>query len=731
MGYDAATDCTDADAWTCLARTVEEAGYQRGGGAPRPDRKGRKGGGGGGGGIDENDRGSDERVEAEPLELTVMRCVRAFDRHRCAHVYAAVQQYSEILAFLRGDERANTSKCAHGVWRPLEPSRGTPECVRPRYLCLFPFTPRGCFCWRFARQRFKACAAGVSSFRILLTIVPRPHSPFPLPPTPHPNSRTRLVEVLHDEKRQAHLNRSRKAARRKGRSYSAAEEPPLDPVTVYRCAGGQVVTVDSGGGGGGVRNDDRGRLLLPAGDELSGCDSPRVVGEGGLGLVAAPWGGRYGVGFGEGAASVSDTSTGAVKELWRVWPEVVASGMNRFREEVEVTTSLGPAATPLAVSVAVTVPRLVVGVARMSAVCPLASDAACPYSLEDGTDEVMTPALLAAAAKDHKARMTGGGGGGSGAVLGIKGSAGGGGGGGDTTGSSSSGSGSGSSSTTKKHEHQGGGREDSGTASRGGGGSLPVVRFPLTQVGEERDVYVEIRNPADVPVGVQLSAGQGESLVWTEAGRDGQAAATVVAVGVDVADLGTKVGAAGKAGGRAESAQQLELVRDGSFAAGALAAFHIRMGAFLPVILPPGGRAVVGPLRFTPAKEGVFSANVFLRNNLTHIEPVRLEGEAGAGVLSVRPWGEEPRSAAAAVGVVGGVGEAPVAPPQAAAAAVGGGRGARWGWPPRRGSCSATRQTKRTRRAMRSGDSRSSRASRGFRWTSGRGRGLRRRPTRW
>ncbi|CAN0535635.1 unnamed protein product, partial [Ectocarpus sp. 8 AP-2014] len=57
--------------------------------------------------------------------------------------------------------------------------------------------------------------------------------------------------------------------------------------------------------------------------------------------------------------------------------------------------------------------------------------------------------------------------------------------------------------------------------------------------------------------------------------------------------------------------------------------FHVRVGAFPALVLPPGGAATIGPLRFTPARTGTFSAHVYLRNNLTHLEPVRLEGEAG------------------------------------------------------------------------------------------------------
>ncbi|CAN0562832.1 unnamed protein product, partial [Ectocarpus sp. 12 AP-2014] len=148
------------------------------------------------------------------------------------------------------------------------------------------------------------------------------------------------------------------------------------------------------------------------------------------------------------------------------------------------------------------------------------------------------------------------------------------------------------------------------------------LRFPLTQVGEERDVFVEVANPADVHVSLQLSVGKNDSLVWKEPGKgDGKApAAAVIAVGVDVSGF----------------ARQRQQVRHKG--AAEISAFHVRVGAFPALVLPPGGAATIGPLRFTPARTGTFSAHVYLRNNLTHLEPVRLEGEAGVGLLSVRAW---------------------------------------------------------------------------------------------
>lgn len=62
MEYDAIRDCAGADAWTCLARTVEEVSYHRKVAFGDDEDGGRDGG-----------DFFDELPEEEPLELTLMR----------------------------------------------------------------------------------------------------------------------------------------------------------------------------------------------------------------------------------------------------------------------------------------------------------------------------------------------------------------------------------------------------------------------------------------------------------------------------------------------------------------------------------------------------------------------------------------------------------------------------------------------------------------------------------
>ncbi|CAN0238847.1 unnamed protein product, partial [Ectocarpus fasciculatus] len=440
--YDAARDCAEANAWTCLARTVEEASHRR--------RNSRGGNGGGGDSATLPYQNHQDRPGGEKLELTLIR----------------------------------------------------------------------------------------------------------------------LVEALHDDSRVVYQGRSQSAPQQQQQqqnqqnqqqengSPSAAGGKPGDGLATYRCREGHVITVEM---------EDPSLL----GSELEGCGEPRFVAGAGKALAVANWRSIGGGRGGPGPTSVNDRSTAAAKELWGLLPSIAASGLNRFREEVSVSTTLGPAARPLEVLVSLTVPRLVVGVAAPGGAAPR------PLAVE------------AAAAKRRESEGCGGG-----AAAAAYGSSG------------------------CPYDQKRGSR-------RGyGGDGVPVLRFPVTQVGEERDVFMEVANPADVPVMVQLSAGKTDSLVWQEPGTgDGQSPlAVVIAVGVDVS------GFAHQQGG----------IRDK--VGGEISAFHIHVGAFPALVLPPGGAAAIGPLRFTPMRTGTFSAHVYLRNNLTHLEPVRLEGEAGVGLFSVRPW---------------------------------------------------------------------------------------------
>lgn len=79
------------------------------------------------------------------------------------------------------------------------------------------------------------------------------------------------------------------------------------PVVSYRCMEGHVLTVDAG--------VDPRKL---------GCRMPRLVRNGNNESSAE----------GESADAVGAPSARAAKELWKMWPEVVSSGHNVFREEV-------------------------------------------------------------------------------------------------------------------------------------------------------------------------------------------------------------------------------------------------------------------------------------------------------------------------------------------------------------------------------------------------------------
>lgn len=267
-------------------------------------------------------------------------------------------------------------------------------------------------------------------------------------------------------------------------------------------------------------------------------------------------------------------------------------------------TNLGPAETPLSVFVSLGVPRLVVGAAN---------DPPSPSHLQTKTESETDDDAMAAAAAAATAAPE---------VCGENGYA----------------------------------------------DGLPL-RFPPTQVGEWREAFIEVENPADVPIRVQLASALGEYAVWTERTERRQVSEAVVSEGVGVGasaaldtapgSLAAAVGSSSGANTGASSGQQSGGARasdGGSTPAAAAVATEAAPGAFLvggfaPELLPPGGRTILGPVRFAPSRDGMFSAHVYLLNNLTHVEPVALEGEAGSGLLVVRPLGGSGPQAAVEIGV--------------------------------------------------------------------------------
>lgn len=167
-----------------------------------------------------------------------------------------------------------------------------------------------------------------------------------------------------------------------------------------------------------------------------------------------------------------------------------------FAVQVTVKTTLGPAATPLSVYVSLEIPRLLLGPSSDSP-CPSPLGTETKTEADDDQDTTAAPAAAEAEAA---------------AGVGV----------------------------------------ENDFRSRYGNG-LPL-RFPPTQVGEWREVFVEVANPADVPVRVQLASAVGEPAVWTER-RQASEAVVPEGVGADVtvaletASTSLPAATAGTAGG--------------------------------------------------------------------------------------------------------------------------------------------------------------------------------------
>ncbi|CAM9912632.1 unnamed protein product, partial [Choristocarpus tenellus] len=135
-----------------------------------------------------------------------------------------------------------------------------------------------------------------------------------------------------------------------------------------------------------------------------------------------------------------------------------------------------------------------------------------------------------------------------------------------------------------------------------------VVQFPLTHVGDFREIFLEVSNPADVPVLVHLA---------TAEGGDHHVSVTPLPASSQHGSGDCSSGA-GAVGGVAE-VWGVEADEEGPV-------FYLSEGGIGPVLLAPKGRVVLGPLCFLPDRPGTFYGHVYLRNNLTQLESVSLKG---------------------------------------------------------------------------------------------------------
>mmetsp|Transcript_28777 Transcript_28777/g.37158 ORF Transcript_28777/g.37158 Transcript_28777/m.37158 type:complete len:2600 (+) Transcript_28777:19-7818(+) len=67
--------------------------------------------------------------------------------------------------------------------------------------------------------------------------------------------------------------------------------------------------------------------------------------------------------------------------------------------------------------------------------------------------------------------------------------------------------------------------------------------------------------------------------------------------------------------------------------------FYLPINATRPIIVPPGEKIYIGPIFFRPPTLGSFQATLYLRNNVSRIQTIDLEGKAGQGKAIVRTKG--------------------------------------------------------------------------------------------
>ncbi len=129
------------------------------------------------------------------------------------------------------------------------------------------------------------------------------------------------------------------------------------------------------------------------------------------------------------------------------------------------------------------------------------------------------------------------------------------------------------------------------------------LSFPLTQIGSAAHEHIAIENPSDHALHVQLLPPPTDSV-----GRDPTTPA------------------------RCSSTKTC--VQSSTFL---LPDKMINKG----ILVPPHAHALLGPIFFAPKHDGMFAATLYLRNNLTLMQSIRLRGEGGSGALHVMHEGKQ------------------------------------------------------------------------------------------
>ncbi|CAI5469458.1 unnamed protein product [Closterium sp. Yama58-4] len=144
------------------------------------------------------------------------------------------------------------------------------------------------------------------------------------------------------------------------------------------------------------------------------------------------------------------------------------------------------------------------------------------------------------------------------------------------------------------------------------------LQFGRVQVGTAAGEMVLVQNPSDYPVRVRLVMDEPSGFRVCGNGNGGNGNASHLSVpwlGFGAPWLGLGVRKESEEGG---------------------AGFTLAPDAVTDLILPPGWEGRLGPVVFRPDAVGcVYNGSVYVRNNLTLLEEVRMVGEGGSGVLHV------------------------------------------------------------------------------------------------
>jgi hypothetical protein len=163
-------------------------------------------------------------------------------------------------------------------------------------------------------------------------------------------------------------------------------------------------------------------------------------------------------------------------------------------------------------------------------------------------------------------------------------------------------------------------------------GTLPSKEFALTELLELSYIFVHVRNPSNISIQMELALAEADQNLFYNCEHGSYVVEALGGTDVDRGGNDTENSTAiCLTEWRAAAKEAVALHKD-SQEETSLAPFFFQKSV---IQVPPGAEAELGPLYYLPSKVEEVATTVFVRNDLSHIEPVPLLARSGKGELKL------------------------------------------------------------------------------------------------